>query len=403
MPKPKLLVVCHANLGTSLSGGDRIFLNLIKYWQPYFEITALASPEAKRLILRNKLSLNIITTTSLPTVTKLSTFHLILHHTLRFITSKTFCLTHWQLFKKYQYIYTSSDFYGDFTFGVFAKIFNPQIKWLCGYYLLAPFPTDPNSPYLTNRHPFRGLIYYLAQRPTVFIARLIADYIFVTSKPDINVFENNRLTKNKIIIVQGGVTIPSSKIISSLPPVSKRPYDGFYLGRLHNQKGVMEMIEIWSKVTKKLPKARLVIVGDGELMGRMTSRIKELKLSKNIKVIGFLVGPKKFTLIKNSKVVLHPATYDSGGMAAAEAMAWGLPGVSFDLPALKTYYPKGMVKVPLPNIDKFADAVVKLLTDQEFYKKHSLDARALTIENWNWKTRFENIYQAVINQPSLRA
>ena len=46
-------------------------------------------------------------------------------------------------------------------------------------------------------------------------------------------------------------------------------------------------------------------------------------------------------------MVVHPAIFDSGGMAAAEAMAWGLPGVSFDLPALKTYYPQGMIKNPL--------------------------------------------------------
>lgn len=396
MTKPSLLVICHANLGTSLSGGDRIFLNLIKYWQTYFTITALASPEAERLIRRNKLTINIVRTTSLPTVTQLSTFHLILHHTIRFITSISFSLTHWKLFKNHQYIYTSSDFYGDFTFGTLSKIFNPSITWLCGYYLLAPFPTDPSSPYWTNHHPLRGLVYYLAQRPTVLLARLLADFVFVTSKPDIKVFENNRLPQSKIIIAQGGVYIPSKKIVSSLLSVSKRLYDAFYLGRLHNQKGVMEMIDIWSLVTKKLPQARLVIVGDGELMGRMTSKIKELKLNKNIKVIGFLVGPKKFALIKNSKVVLHPATYDSGGMAAAEAMAWGLPGVSFDLPALKTYYPKGMVKAPLPDLHKFANLVVKLLTNKEFYKKHSHDARALTIENWNWHTRFDNIYQAVI-------
>ena len=31
-------------------------------------------------------------------------------------------------------------------------------------------------------------------------------------------------------------------------------------------------------------------------------------------------------------------------MAAAEAMAWGLPGVSFDLESLKTYYQKVWLK-----------------------------------------------------------
>ncbi|MBI2465050.1 glycosyltransferase [Candidatus Shapirobacteria bacterium] len=395
MSLPKLLVVCHTNLGTSLSGGDRIFLKLIKYWQKYFEITALASPEAKKLIQRNKLNIHIISTTHVPTITNLSTFHLVLHHTIRFLTAITFCLTHPPLFQKHTHVYTSSDFYGDFTFGFLSKLFNGKITWYCGYYLLAPFPTDTNSPYLTNHHPIRGLIYYLAQRPTILLARLLADYVFVTSKPDIVPFKNNRLPSSKIIIVQGGVYIPTSKTIKTLLPITKRAYDGFYLGRLHNQKGVMEMIDIWSLVTKKIPAARLVIVGDGELMSQMTQKIDALKLQKNINVIGFLVGPKKFALIKNSKIVLHPATYDSGGMAAAEAMAWGLPGVSFDLPSLKTYYPKGMVKVPLSDLNKFANLVVKLLTNKEFYKKHSHDARDLTIENWNWKTRFDNIYKKI--------
>lgn len=395
MTLPKLLVICHTNLGNSLSGGDRIFLNLIKYWQAFFDITVLASPEANRLITRNKLKVETIVTTSLPTVTSLSTINLFLHHFQRFITGTIFCLTHPKLFSQYQYIYTSSDFYGDFTFGVMSKIFNLKIKWLCGYYLLAPSPLDPSSPYRTNKHPIRGLIYYLAQIPTVFLAKRLADMMFVTSTPDIKIFQNHRLPTSKIMIVQGGVHIPSSTSLSKMKPVSKRKYDAFYLGRLHNQKGVIEMIDIWAKVVQKLPKAKLVIVGDGELMGPMTDKINKLSLSNNTKVIGFLVGSQKFKLIKNSRIVLHPATYDSGGMAAAEAMAWGLPGVSFDLPALKTYYPKGMVKVPPIDIDKFASTVIKLLTDSKFYQKHSRDARQLTIESWNWQTRFENIYQQV--------
>ena len=53
---------------------------------------------------------------------------------------------------------------------------------------------------------------------------------------------------------------------------------------------------------------------------------------------------RSLRIFKDSKIVLHAAIYDSGGMAACEAMACELPGVSFDLPALKTCYPKGMFK-----------------------------------------------------------
>ena len=389
MSKPKLLVVAHTNLGSSLSGGDRIFLNLIKQWSTRFKITVLASPEAIKLIQNAHLHPSIIQTTSLPTIAKLSTFNLFIHHFLRFVTGKIFCLKHRQLFKSADYIYTSSDFYGDFVFGVMAKIFNQNIKWLCGYYLLAPFPTDRNSPYNTNHHFFRGLIYYFAQLPTVFLANKFADKVFVTSAPDLTIFPG------KSLIVQGGVYIPPISKIKLMTPSKNRPYDAFYLGRLHNQKGIIEMIDIWHLVTQVKPSAKLVIVGDGELMEPMIQKIEELKLQKNIKIIGFLVGSKKYQIIRDSKIVIHPATYDSGGMAAAEAMAWGLPGVSFDLPALKTYYPQGMIKTTPHNIPEFTDNIIRLLTDEKLYQQTSIAARQLIVKCWGWEKRFADIYQAL--------
>ena len=395
MSLPKLLIICHTNLGSSLSGGDRIFLNFIKYWQKKFDITALASPEATKLIKTNHLHPRIISTTSLPTINALSTLNLIAHHSLRFLSGIFFCLTHLKLFRQSQYIYTSSDFYGDFVFGLIAKLANPHLIWLCGYYLLAPKPNNPSSPYVINHHPLRGLIYFIAQIPTTFIANRLADFVFVTSAPDALFFPC------KSIIVQGGVDIPDPKNISQLKEPSTRTYDAFYLGRLHSQKGILEMIDIWHLVTRQLPLAKLVIVGDGELMGPMTDRIKELKLTKNIKIVGFLVGPKKFALIKNCKVVLHPATYDSGGMAAAEAMAWGLPGVAFNLPALKTYYPQGMLKVRCFDKLQFAQNIISLLQDKKLYQSLSTQAVNLTRSQWGWKKKTSFIYQQLLDPKAL--
>jgi len=72
-------------------------------------------------------------------------------------------------------------------------------------------------------------------------------------------------------------------------------------------------------------------------------------------------------------------------MAAAEAMAWGLPGVSFDLEALKTYYPKGMVKTPCFANNKFAQNIIDLLTNQKTYRQYSQEARQLSSPNGTGK------------------
>lgn len=387
--KQKLLVIAHTNLGNSLSGGDQIFLNLIKNWQQHFQICLLASPEAIRLqkLFSNSNICTLTTCTPSP-IRTLSTLNLFLHHFFRFYNGLKFSLNNFNLFRKYDYIYTSSDFYGDIIFGLVAKISNPRIHWICGYYLLAPNPLNPHSPYNTLNHPFRGLIYYLAQIPTKFIANCFANTMFVTSQPDIAYFKNKQT-----FIIQGGVYIPTSTQISKMSPVQKRKYDVLYIGRLHTQKGILEFIKIWRLVVNKLPFSQLAIIGDGELAPKISSEIINQKLTKNVSLLGFKNGQSKFKIIKNSKIIVHPATYDSGGMAAAEAMAWGLPGVSYDLPALKTYYPDGMVKTKCFNQVDFANNILRLLNDSHFYQTVSDKARNLIINNWSWEQRFSKIYQ----------
>jgi glycosyltransferase involved in cell wall biosynthesis len=138
------------------------------------------------------------------------------------------------------------------------------------------------------------------------------------------------------------------------------------------------------------------MIGNGPQNMEVRTKVKKYGLENNIDLLGFMDGQKKYEIFKQSKMMLHPAIYDSGGMAAAEGMAWGLPGVSFDLLALKTYYPKGMVKTEINNPDKFVQNILKLLDDQVFYDKMSQEAHELIIEVWNWKKRSERILELII-------
>jgi glycosyltransferase involved in cell wall biosynthesis len=115
-------------------------------------------------------------------------------------------------------------------------------------------------------------------------------------------------------------------------------------------------------------------------------------------MLGFKDGKEKYAIFKDSKMILHPAIYDSGGMAAAEGMAWGLPGISFDLEALKTYYPKGMVKTKCFDKKAFADNILKLLSDTSFYEHVSKEARELIFEVWDWDKRADKIYTQLFGE-----
>lgn len=49
-----------------------------------------------------------------------------------------------------------------------------------------------------------------------------------------------------------------------------------------------------------------------------------------------MLGDKRNRVLQQSRIILHPAVYDSGGMVAASGLVCGLPGVSFNLPVFKT-------------------------------------------------------------------
>lgn len=293
-------------------------------------------------------------------------------------------------------VYSASDFWPDSIPAFILKMRNPEIKWIAGFYLFAPKPWQRDSPYKGKRW-FIGLFYWLTQLPIYWIVKRFADMVFVTSEPDVEKFVTKKRGRDKIVVIRGGVDIkPSEEYLSSgeLIPLEKRKYDTCFVGRFHYQKGVLELIDIWKSVCERRPEAKLAMIGVGPLEEEVKEKIVKLSLQNNVKLLGFKDGEEKYEIFKQSKIIVHPATYDSGGMAACEAMAWGLPGVSFDLEALKTYYPKGMIKTPCYDLKKFAENILSLLEDHELYRKMSQEAIEWARE-WDWDKRAEEILQKI--------
>lgn len=297
----------------------------------------------------------------------------------------------------YDFLVSTTDFLPDVIYSILIKIRNPKIKWVASYFLEAPQPWAKDNPYKTSLPRYlTGVLYWLVQRPSFWLIKWKANFVLVTSEPDVAKFITEERRKEKIVVVQGGVDIGEAKKYlgkKKIVQVEMRKYDACFIGRFHYQKGVLELVDIWKRVCQKKPRARLAMIGNGPLEVEVEKKIKTLRLGKNIELLGFRDGQEKFQIFKESKIMVHPATYDSGGMAPAEGMAWGLPGVSFNLQALKTYYPQGMVKTPRGDLEGFAKNILKLLEEKSYYRKMAKEAVKLTCDVWDWNVRVDGVYQ----------
>lgn len=382
-------IVANAASGPGLSGGDRISIELIRRWTGKgYPINIFVWEEGYEMYERNNLkAVNYI----LCPAQKYKKFGPIIFYLARTIIGcrKALSIRLPEETDKV-FIYSASEFWMDALPGWVLKKRLPGAKWITPFYLFAPIPFKGfRGSYKKGwRWPrMNDLYYFLLQRPMYHLILRRADIIFVTNELDRQHFIKKGISPQRVITVRGGV---DTKISSSIPEQEKR-YEAVFVGRLHPQKGALELIDIWERVCRVKKNAKLAIIGEGPLEEKIKQKIKGKALEKNINLLGFMDGIEKIRIFKSSNIVLHPAVYDSGGMAACEAMACGLPGVSFDLPALKTYYPKGILKTPIGDTETFASNIIKLLTDNELYQKESAKALALAREEWDWDRRAEEI------------
>jgi glycosyltransferase involved in cell wall biosynthesis len=277
-------------------------------------------------------------------------------------------------------IYSTTPFWPDVFPALVLHLRSPGTLWLVAFSMYAPpirggwrAGVDSSARGIEGR----ALALRLNEIPVYPAIRRWADIVYVNNALDLARIRADGVPAERTLVVGGGV---DASLADAVPPQAAE-YDAVFLGRLHPQKGVMELVDIWARVCQSLPQARLVMIGNGPLEKPVASKIHRLGLQDNIVMVGFKDGLEKARIFRRSRIVLHPSLYDSGGMAAAEAMAFGLPGVSYDLPALRTYYPVGMVKAR--DEDQFVNHCVELLTKPGLYQQLSVEAERWA-RSWDW-------------------
>lgn len=300
-------------------------------------------------------------------------------------------------------IYSASDFWPDVLSAVALKKKWSGSKWIASLYLLIPSPFKGFEHAYDNKIKFpslKMLLYYAYQRVAIWFMTRYADLIFVTNDVDKAFFVDRGVKEFNIKAIYGGVELEE---IAKVPSPKERKYDGCFVGRIHPMKGVLELVQIWDLVCQVKSDARLALIGNGakEFEDKVRNEIKRRRLEANIEMLGYVDGKEKYSILKSSRVFLHSSIYDNCAMAAAEAMACGLPAVRFDIPALRVAYPKGMLVAPLKDCETFAQKVLELLGDDVLYAKMRSEALEAS-KDWDWDRRASSVLRYVTSALHLR-
>ena len=166
------------------------------------------------------------------------------------------------------------------------------------------------------------------------------------------------------------------------------------VGRLVHRKGQDHLIEAMPEILKNVPRAHLLLVGEGPYREHLQNLVHQLKLESSVTFIGriqyqdlpmYICVGDIFAMPSRSR--LMGLEVEGLGIVYLEASSCGLPvlaGDSGGAPDAVIQNETGLVVSGTDN-KEIASAAVALLTNLEASEKMGTVGRQWIVDNWRWE------------------
>jgi glycosyltransferase involved in cell wall biosynthesis len=370
----KILFIGNGTIGENiaLTGSDTRFLEVAKAWRHKgHEVHLLASESGCKMCKKFGLDFtgHIFSATTYPGKIGIIVFAL---QTLLFPLPKSL-----RGFKP-DIVYSNNEMLFDIFPALKLKLrYGKKIKWAVVVHWLPPAPWKRKQSTLLN-----STLYFINERVSFWLANFFADILLPVSKSTEKRMEEVGANMKKVCAVECGVNY--SEIRNTAAGVKDKKYDAVFMKRLQAVKGIFDLIDIWGKVVAEKPDASLLIIGDGRDSEKAKDIVKVRKLEKNIAFAGPITDAKiKFTKLAESKMFVLPTYEENWAIVIGEAMAAGLPVLSYDLKELVEVWKDNFVQIPLGDKDYFAQKIQELLNSSEELEKISQKALDF-VKKYDW-------------------
>ncbi len=228
------------------------------------------------------------------------------------------------------------------------------------------------------------------------------------------IITNSEYTKGLVI----GQGIEANKIHVIYPCVNTRnrtnvntnSHEAFYtkseiskpclltIGRLVKRKGHDMVIKALPKVIIKIPNVHYIIGGDGEARSYLENIVRQYNLQKYVSFTGKIDGEEKYKLYENCDVFIMPSRNIDGdvegfGIVYIEAALYGKPVIAGRSGGISEAVLDGEtgILVNPEDINEIADAIIKLLSNQDLANKLGVQGRDRVSSEFIWDKQIDKI------------
>ena len=178
-----------------------------------------------------------------------------------------------------------------------------------------------------------------------------------------------------VYVIPNGIRVPS---VTASDIAERDDRTIVAMGRLSPEKGFDLLIDAFARLAAQHPDWRLEIAGEGPERAQLQQQIDQRGLRQQVQLVGWVDDPAQF-LSRGALFVLS-SRYEGFPMSLLEAMACGVPVVSFDCDS----GPRAIIRpevdgllVPAADTVALAHAIDRLMSDP--VTRHSLGQRARAV------------------------
>lgn len=238
-----------------------------------------------------------------------------------------------------------------------------SISYLTAYNLYNVLSRYKDKVFISIRNHLSTKKEGIIARYGTICSNKMADKIICCSKSvEIDQIDNFKANNNKTIVIENYVNEVHYK-------KNKCKNIIISVGRLTKHKGHEHIIKAMSLVIKKVPDAKLFILGRGSYKDYLEDLVNKLKLSNNIEFIGYTNDIGNY--YNKSKLFVLASDYEGFSNSLLEAMSYSLPVIATNSPGgnseiLSEYYYKTEINKSIHS--KYGILIPVFINEHNTYK-----------------------------------
>ena len=177
-------------------------------------------------------------------------------------------------------------------------------------------------------------------------------------------------TDDELTCVSYGLDVKQTEAV----PDQQRIYDVVWIGRVHRQKGIDDLMATLAHLAKRMKDFRAIFIGN--LEESLRPEVQRLGLAQQVEFSGFVSEQEKIRLFKASRLFLMPSRHEGSPRVIGESIICRVPVVAYDIPNYRPLFGGYVRYVPPFDLAAFQQAaeseVLKMRKGDNYLERMNL-------------------------------